>query len=1150
KVSQKSNLLLVAPTGLVQPVSDGAGEITLSLGSVSVNIPVSVAGMAKKEAVDYLQDVTPVLSRLGCNQGTCHGSAQGKNGFKLSLRGYDAIYDVRSLTDDLAGRRTNPVAPDNSLMLQKASGQVPHVGGTLTVPGEAHYEILRDWIAAGASLDLSRPRVTKIEIYPQNPIIQSEADRQQFRILATYADGRLRDVTQEAFLESANTEVATISPRGGLVLALRRGEAPVLARYEGAYTATTLTVMGDRTGFAWKEPESWSEIDRLVARKWERMKIEPSGLADDATFLRRVHIDLTGLPPTADEVRAFLASTKPTREKRAEVIDKLVGSKPFVEYWTNKWADLLQVNRKFLAPEGAKAFRDWIRDQIQRNVPYDEFVRSILTASGSTKENPAANYYKILREPAATMENTTHLFLSVRFNCNKCHDHPFERWTQDQYYQTAAFFAQLGLENDPASQGKTIGGSAVEGAKPLYEIVKDRPTGDITHERTGEVTAPKFPFEIRKVSVTKPVDSGKNVTVTKSEKPDAKPTGSATRREILTDWMTSEQNPYFAKSYANRIWGYLFGTGLMEPIDDLRAGNPPTNPELLDYLTREFIQSDFNVQHMVRLIANSRTYQLSYDSNQWNEDDRINYSHALPRRLPAEVLYDSIIAVTGSSSKFPGVPSGTRAAELPDNGVELPSGFLNTFGRPVRESACECERTSGMQLGPVMALVSGPTVAEAIGDPANALVKLTSDIKDDRQLIDAIVMRVLNRPAKPSEIDAALNLLKEIDADHAALQDVLAKAEVAWKPIREAKDKQRSDAVAAAEKAIADRQSVYEPIRKKAEEDRARKLAEAQASLAAYDQRLPQKIAQWQKSQAEVEWITLRLEDFERTAGAQFLPQEDRSIFVSGKPDSGDYRFKVRTNLQNITAVRLEALSDPRLPSKGPGLADNGNFVVHEFQLTAVSRKDPNVKKEIAFQKPMHDFAQQSFSSAALFDKNLDRGNGWAVHPATGVTHWATFETSEPLGFDGGTELQFAILQKFGQRHNLGRFRISVAVNKRDVGVSLPEEFRVTLDTPQRQRSKPQNEALARYFRTIDEEGQKLQTALAEAQKPVPPDAELESLKVRLEEAKKPVMDDPKLVQLREDAKQSAAQHANKRLTVAQDLTWALINSPAFLFNH
>lgn len=1170
KVSQPQGKDLVdfAPTGLVTPKGDGSGELTIALGSASVKVPVKVADCKATPKVDYLRDVTPVMSRLGCNQGTCHGSLAGKNGFKLSLRGYDAVYDIRALTDDLAGRRINPVSPDNSLMLQKASGRVPHAGGTLTEPGMADYEILRSWISAGAPLNAATPRVTAIDIFPKDPIVQREGDRQQFRILAKYADGRVRDVTLEAFIESANTEVATAQPRGGLLTAIRRGEAPVLARYEGSYVATTMTVMGDRSGFAWKEPETWSEIDRLVAAKWERMKIEPSGLADSATFLRRARIDLTGVPPTAQEVAAFLADSRPTREKRAAYIDSLIGSKDFVEYWTNKWADLLQVNRKFLAPEGAAAFRKWIRDQVDKNVPYDQFVKSVITASGSTKDNPAANYFKILRTPEATMENTTHLFLSIRFNCNKCHDHPFERWTQDQYYQTAAWFARTGLEGDPASGGKTIGGSAVEGATPLYEIVKDKAEGEVKHDRTGQLTPPQFPYQVRKKAAApgsgsksnaKPEAKTDTAVVQASAKEATAPpapaqaqpaAAEASRRASLAAWITDPDNEYFARSYVNRLWGYMFGVGLIEPIDDIRAGNPPTNPELLDYLTQEFVSSNFDVRHMIRMIANSRTYQLDYQTNKWNADDRTNYSHAIPRRLPAEVLYDAIMTVTGSQSKIPGVPPGTRAAELPDNGVELPSGFLNTFGRPVRESACECERTSGMQLGPVMALVSGPTLAEAIGDPANALAKLTAETKDDRQLIDAIFMRVLNRPAKATEIDSVLKLLGEIDADHTALSAKLARAEADWKPVRAKLEQERTDRIAAAEKAVAARQAIAEPIRLKAEEERTKKIAAAEAAAKAYDEKIPAKLAAWEKQQGTVEWIPLRAQAFERTPGAQFLPQEDRSVFVQGRPDSGDYKFTIRTNLRDVTALRLEALADDRLPSKGPGLADNGNFVLQEVQITAVSLKDRNVKKELTFVKGIADFAQNGFSAGALFDKNLDNVNGWAVHPSSGVTHWVTFEAAEPFGFEGGTELQVTLAQRYAQKHLLGRFRLSAAVGQKDVGLTLPEDLATIVGTPAPQRSPKQKEAIARYFRQIDAEGQKVQTDLAEARKPVGPDAELESLKAKAEAAKAPVADDPKLVQLREDAKQSAAQIANKRLTVAQDLTWALINSPAFLFNH
>ena len=483
----------VSRSGQVRPVADGKVSLTLALGTLKAELPVAVTGMGKTPRVDFVHDVNPVMSRLGCNSGTCHGSAQGKNGFKLSLRGYDPIFDVRALTDDQASRRVNVASPDDSLMLLKPTGAVPHVGGALMQPGEPYYETLRRWIADGALLKTDGPRVAKIELSPANPIIQQIGLKQQIRVLATYADGEVRDVTREAFVESGNTEVVSAN-KSGLMTSLRRGEAPILARFEGAYAATTLTVMGDRTGFAWEQPPTYGKIDELVAAKWKRMKIEPSGLCNDAEFLRRVYLDLTGLPPKAEDVRAFLADARETKLKRDELVDKLIGSKEYVEYWTNKWADLLQVNRKFLGVEGSVAFRKWIKDQVAANAPCDQFVRTILTSGGSNREHPEASYYKILREPTAMMENTTQLFLAVRFNCNKCHDHPFERWTQDQYYETAAYFARVGLKPDPESKGRTIGGTNVEAPTPFYEAVYERPDGEVIHDRTKKVAPPKFPY--------------------------------------------------------------------------------------------------------------------------------------------------------------------------------------------------------------------------------------------------------------------------------------------------------------------------------------------------------------------------------------------------------------------------------------------------------------------------------------------------------------------------------------------------------------------------------------------------------------------------------------------------------------------------------
>ncbi|MDG2123322.1 MAG: DUF1549 and DUF1553 domain-containing protein, partial [Verrucomicrobiales bacterium] len=638
RIAEKSavdGVATVSEYGRVDGTGDGGGALKISVGGKELSVPVHVSGMGATSEPDYIRDVMPVISKMGCNSGTCHGSKDGKAGFKLSLRGYDMLYDVRAFADDRGSRRVNRAAPDRSLMLLKATAAVPHEGGQVTKIGDAYYNIVRDWIAGGSKLDLTTPRVESIEVFPTNPVVQKIGAMQQVRVMATYADGVRKDVTSEAFVESGNIEVALPSKEyTGLITTLRRGEAPVLVRFEGQYAATTVTVMGDRTGFVWETPPANNEIDHFVAAKLKRMKTLSSPICDDYDFVRRAYLDLTGLPPEPGVVREFVADKRDSRWKRERMIDSLIGSPEFVDYWTNKWADLLQVNGKFLGREGATTFRHWIRAEVEANTPYDEFVRKIVTASGSNKENPPASYYKVLRTPEETMENTTHLFLATRFNCNKCHDHPFERWTQDNYYEMTAYFARVGLKKDDASGDKKIGGTAVEGAKPLYEVVFEKGEGETTHERTGEVTAPAFPYEAKHA--------------VKEE---------SSRREALAEWITSPENQYFASSYVNRVWGYLTGTGVIEPIDDIRAGNPPTNPELLAWLTEGFVESGFDVRELMRTICRSRTYQLSIETNEWNEDDDLNYSHGRARRLPAEVLYDSIYAATGSQAKIPGVPA-------------------------------------------------------------------------------------------------------------------------------------------------------------------------------------------------------------------------------------------------------------------------------------------------------------------------------------------------------------------------------------------------------------------------------------------------------------------------------------------------------------
>ena len=1142
-VTRKSTIstpdwLRVEAGGLLRPVSNGSGEILITVGDQQVSIAAKAENIVGDDtsvgAVDYLRDVNPVLSRLGCNQGTCHGAQKGKAGFKLSLRGYDAVFDLRALTDDLAARRINAAAPDASLMLRKPLGITPHQGGVLMTKGDPNHSILRRWIADGSQVDHESMRVNRIEIQPLNPIIQSISSKQQVRVIAHYIDGSQRDVTRESFIESGNTEVATANKQG-LLTSLRRGEAPILARYEGAYAATTLTVMGDRNGFESTPFEGWTQIDELVSKKWDRVKVSPSELCDDATFLRRVYLDLTGLPPSSEKVREFLSDNTETQSKRAAIIDQLIGSDAYVDYWTNKWADLLQVNRKFLGVEGSVKFRDWIRQAIAENRPYDQFANEILTASGSNNENPPASYFKVLRNPEDTMENTTHLFLGIRFNCNKCHDHPFERWTQDQYYEMASYFAQFSLQKDEASGDRKIGGTAVESAKPLFEKVIDKNSGEIEHPTTKQTVAPQFPFQLTSATETpEPKES----------------TGS--RREQLASWITARSNPYFARSYVNRLWGYLFGVGLIEPIDDIRAGNPPTNPELLDHLEQVFIESKFDIAAMHRMICNSKTYQLSVESNEWNQDDQINYSHALPRRLPAEVIYDSIHAVTGAAGSIPGAPAGTRAAALSDSGVKLPDGFLQNLGRPVRESSCECERSSELQLGPVMALISGPTIGSAIADPKNELEKIVATYTDDRLMAEEIFLRALGRKPNEGELQAFSQVNDLIQENHTSIVADLNQAEEDWKVRREELETIRHSQLAELEQQIEARKKAIQPEREKLEKERLDRIAVAEKAVNQAKEKLVTKIDEMAEAQkSAIEWHPLMPQQLSSSNKAKLTPQPDRSIIASGNKDKGIYTISTTTKLKKITGIRLEALSDPNLPSKGPGLADNGNFVVTELEIFAAPVDQPDAIAKTKIASGVADYLQTNFAINQAFNGQTNNQQGWAISNAMGFDHWATFRLEQPINHESGTVLTFKIHQFHNATdHRLGRFRISLTTAEGDIPLDQPETFASVLNTPKELRNEADQKVLLDYLSITDAEIKKANEALAKSKQAVPPDGELTKLEERKKILSKATPDDPQLVQLREDVKQSEVQLAKIRLTAAEDLTWALINSPAFLFNH
>ncbi len=546
------------------------------------------------------------------------------------------------------------------------------------------------------------------------------------------ADASSRDVTREAIVESNTPDLAAVT--GAAIDGLRIGEATLLVRYQGNFITVPVTVLNPKPGFAWKQLPQNNYIDRLIDAKLQRLKIQPTAAVDDAGFLRRVSLDLTGQLPSPQEVRAFLADRAPA--KRAAVIDKLIGSPAFVDHWTLKWADLLQNNRKYLGEKGAYEFREWIREAFERNRPYDQMVREMLTASGSSYQNPAANFYRVTHDPKPTMEKTTQVFLGVRMVCTQCHDHPFERWTQNQYYEMSAFFSALGVR-----PGYEVG----------EEIVYDqRRDFDMKHPKDGRVMNPKFILP----GSTPP------------------PTEPRRRRIAYAEWLTSRDNPFFAKSTVNRVWSYFFGRGIIEPVDDIRASNPPANPALLDALTRDFLDHNFDLRQLMRTIANSRTYQAGVATNEWNEKDGENFSHALPRRLSAEELMDALAEATGVRPEFPEAPPDTNAEQVADPHVGK-DGFLDLFGRPPRESSCECERRSDLSLPQALNLVNGKTISDAVADSKGRIAKAVLGGRPDRELVEDLYLATMSRPPTAAELNRSLKYVEGGPGRAARAQDLL-----------------------------------------------------------------------------------------------------------------------------------------------------------------------------------------------------------------------------------------------------------------------------------------------------------------------------------------------------------------------------------------
>ncbi len=689
----------------------GEGSVVVSAAHKTTTLSIKVAG-AETPKIRFVRDVEPILAQVGCNAGLCHGALKGKNGFKLSLRGYDPEFDYAALVQELQGRRVNRVQPELSLMLLKPTGLVPHEGRTVIQPGSRAYNMIHDWIKEGAASDPdpSGARPNRLEVIPADISLDLPGRSQSLIVIAHFPDGTTRDVTRDTNFSSNSVDVAKVI--SNKVTGLRRGEAAVLVRYEGNYGAVNVSIMGDRSGFVFAPMDEHSFIDKHVNAKLQKMKILPSAVCTDDEFLRRVYLDLTGIIPTAEVARAFVEDPAPSQQKREKLVDSLLGSRDFVAFWSNRWADLLQCNSKTLGEKGTWLFREWIRESVAHNKPYDQFVRDLITAQGTQRINPAVNYYRTLRDTGKITEDISQTFLGVRFNCNKCHDHPFERWTQDQYYQFGAFFARIAFKGD---------------AKANQEVVFTSYTGgEVIHPRTGRTMAAVVPY---------------------GQEPDVE--HARTRQDAFATWLTSKDNPLFARSYANRVWSYFFGRGIIEPVDDIRASNPASNPELLDALTKDFIEHKFDVEHLVRIIVLSQTYQLSVIPNKWNEDDKTNFSHALPRRLSAEQLRDAVAIATGTRQETQGLPSGMRSVYMADGIIE--DDFLKLFGRPKRESACECERTSNVSLAHALSLVNGPVINNAVDAADSNIVKLIAREPDNQKVMTEIYYAVLGRAPTENE---------------------------------------------------------------------------------------------------------------------------------------------------------------------------------------------------------------------------------------------------------------------------------------------------------------------------------------------------------------------------------------------------------------
>ena len=715
------------------PVGNGKAIITAKSGNRSATAQVTVEKFDVPHEWDFRIHVQSVFSKTGCNSGACHGAAAGKNGFKLSLRGYDSGADFHTITRQSRGRRVVPSDPGRSLLLTKATGAVPHKGGLRFGVGSLEYRVVSEWIATGQrGPSQDGPRLERLEVLPHNSVLKRGV-KQQLVVRAHFTDGHAEEVTRWAKYTSTNESVARVDDQGEVTI-IGNGEGAIVAWYLSQNVVGTVSVPYETklSPDVFAKAERSNFIDELVLAKLKSLTLPPSPLASDAEFLRRTFLDTIGVLPTAGEVRKFLADRSP--DKRDRLVDHLLTRPEFVDYWSYKWSDVLLVTGARLRPQALKAYYKWIRDRVAENAGWDQFARGVVLAKGSTIQNGAANFYALHEDPLDMAETVSMAFLGMSINCARCHDHPLEKWTNDDYYGMGSLFARV--------RGKGWGGDSGsgDGNRAIFSATK----GELIQPRTGKPRPPK------------PLN-GKTIAFT----------SAADRRIHLANWLTSRENPYFTRAIANRVWANFFGVGIVEKVDDLRLTNPPSNEPLLTALADYLTENKFDLKRLMRLILTSKTYQRSSRSAPGNEQDTRFYSRFYPRRLRAEVLLDAISQATGSPTKFKDYPAGTRALQLPDSNVE--SLFLKTFGRPERVITCECERSDDPSMVQVLHIVNGDTLNQKLEAKDNAIDKLLSSDLPDYKIVEELYVSALSRYPTDAEMRQVLDVLSQSEKEQKRL---------------------------------------------------------------------------------------------------------------------------------------------------------------------------------------------------------------------------------------------------------------------------------------------------------------------------------------------------------------------------------------------